>query len=64
MDEMTALAAIKAAIAEAGWTAVASARALVAKRRLQGAKGARFLASRGYEEDVVNRVIGTGEFES
>lgn len=64
LDEATAAAAIKAAIAEAGWTAAAAAKALVEKRRLQGAKAARFLASRGFEEDVVNRVIGTGEFES
>jgi regulatory protein len=63
LDEATARAAIKEAIAETGWKALDSARELAQARKLAGARGARFLASRGYEEDVVERVIGTPEPE-
>lgn len=63
LEEATGRKAIKAAIAEAGWSPLTAARALVATRKLGGAKAARFLASRGFEEDVVERVIGTGGFE-
>ena len=63
LQEALAQKAVKEAIAESGWTALQAARALVAARKLTGAKGARFLASRGFEEDVVERVIGTGGIE-
>lgn len=63
LEEAVARAAVKDAIAESGWTAQQAARALVAARKLEGPKGARFLASRGFEEDVVERVIGTGGIE-
>ncbi len=64
IDEATAQAAIKEAIAETGWKALESARELARARKLSGARGARFLASRGYEEDVVERVIGSEDSES
>ena len=63
LEESTARAAVKEAIAESGWDALKAARALVASRQIEGAKAARFLAGRGYEEDLVERVIGTGEIE-
>ena len=63
LEESTARAAVKEAIAESGWNALKAARELVASRKIEGAKAARFLASRGYEEDLVERVIGTGEIE-
>lgn len=58
LEEPLARAAVQEAIAEAGWSALEAARALVAGRKLSGAKAARFLASRGFEEDVVERVVG------
>ena len=63
LAEAAARSAIKEAIFEAGWNALEAARKLVVARKLGGAKGARFLASRGFEEDVVERVIGAGEIE-
>lgn len=63
LDEATARAAVQAEVAESGWTALSAARALVTARRLSGAKGARFLAARGFEEDLVERVIGSGGFD-
>lgn len=63
LDEPTARAAVQAEIAESGWTALAAAQALSSAKKLTGVKGARFLASRGFEEDLVERVIGTGEFD-
>ncbi len=63
LDETVARAAVQAEIAESGWNALSAAQALVKARKLSGAKGARFLASRGFEEDLVERVIGTGGFD-
>ena len=63
LDEQTARVAVQAEIAESGWTAPSAAQALVKARKLSGAKGARFLASRGFEEELVERVIGTGGFD-
>lgn len=59
VEEPVASAAVKEMIAEAGWSALAAARSLVQRRKLAGAKAARFLASRGFDEDVVERVIGS-----
>lgn len=58
LEEPLARAAVQEAISEAGWSAPEAARALIAGRKLFGAKAARFLASRGFEEDVVERVVG------
>lgn len=63
LDEAVARGAVKDAIAESGWIALDAARRLVAARKLTGAKAGRFLASRGFEEDVVERVIGSGGAE-
>lgn len=35
----------------------ARARALVSRRKLTGAKAARFLAGKGYDEDLIRRVV-------
>lgn len=63
LEDQTARAAVQAEIVESGWNAASAAQALVKARKLSGLKGARFLASRGFEEDLVERVIGTGEFD-
>ena len=63
LEETLAARALKEAIAESGWSALEAARGLVAQRKLTGAKAGRFLASRGFEEDVVERVIGSGGVE-
>jgi regulatory protein len=57
LDEALARSAVAEAISEAGWVALEAARALMGARRLTGAKAARFLASRGFEEDVVERLV-------
>lgn len=64
IDEQTAAFAAQAAAKEAGYDELSSARALVAKRKLSGAKAARFLGSRGYSEDVIAKIVGNegGEF--
>ncbi len=63
LEEPTARTALQEAIAESGWSALAAARQVVRSRKIAGVKAARFLASRGYEEDVVERVIGYGDIE-
>lgn len=60
IDEALAAQAARAEAKARGYDELAQAEALVAKRRLAGAKAARFLASRGFSEDVVERVIGAG----
>lgn len=50
-------AAVAAAAEEAAYDPLSAAKALVRKRRLTGAKGARFLASRGFPEDVVRAAV-------
>lgn len=57
LDQALARTAVQAAIAEARWVALEAARGLMAARKLSGAKAARFLASRGFEEDVVERLV-------
>ena len=59
VEAQGAAAAMQEAITEAAWSALSAARALVLRRKLSGAKAARFLASRGFDEDVVERVIGS-----
>jgi regulatory protein len=63
LDEALAASSAKEAMAEVGWSALEAARALVAQRKLTGAKAARFLSARGFQEDVVERVIGSGGVE-
>lgn len=55
IDENTAREAVEHAITELSWREADAANALMKKRNLSGAKAARFLASRGFSEDVVNR---------
>jgi regulatory protein len=53
-----ATSAARAAAHEAGHDDLSAARALVKKRKLSGVKAARLLASRGFDEDVISRVVG------
>jgi regulatory protein len=57
LEESQAQAAVREAIAASGWSAPEAARALVAKRKLDGAKAARDLASRGFDEDLIERLV-------
>lgn len=57
LEDALARTAVQEAIAESGWSALEAARALLTARKLSGAKAARFLGSRGFEEDVVARLV-------
>lgn len=57
VDEATARAAIDETVSALGWDALRAAEALVQRRGLTGAKAARFLASRGFDEETVVRVL-------
>lgn len=59
IDENTATQAIADAIVELEWNENVAAEVLVKKRHLAGVKAARFLASRGFSEDLCNR-FGNG----
>lgn len=59
LDERTSCQAISDAITELEWKEGPAAEALVKKRNLAGVKAARFLASRGFSEDLCNR-FGNG----
>jgi regulatory protein len=43
--------------AAAGYDPLQAARALLAKKRVTGAKAARFLASRGFDEELIRRLV-------
>ena len=60
LDEAVARAAADAIAAELDWSAAASAQALLDRRRLTGAKAARFLASRGFDEDTIAALVELG----
>lgn len=55
LDEGTAAQACDDARAELEWSEPVAAAALVKKRHLDGVKAARFLAARGFSEDLCNR---------
>lgn len=57
LDAQTIDSAVAEARAELGWNESAAAQALISKRRLEGVKAARFLASRGFSEDTVARLV-------
>ena len=59
IDEAIGARAADEAIAELEWNESAAAQTLVKKRHLDGVKAARFLASRGFSEDLCNR-FGNG----
>lgn len=63
LDDALVSEACAAAIAELGWVELDVARSLITKRKLEGAKAARFLGSRGFSEDVVERLVGSAEVE-
>ncbi|MCA3017002.1 MAG: RecX family transcriptional regulator [Myxococcaceae bacterium] len=57
LGEAEAGAAVAEARVEAGHDDEAAARALLARRRLEGVKAARFLASRGFDEVLIRRLL-------
>lgn len=61
LEEGLALGAVEVAARAAGTDDETAARKLVAQRRVVGAKAARLLASRGFEEEVIRRVVDLGE---
>lgn len=58
LDEAVARRAVQVAAESLRWDQRAAAEKLLAARRLSGAKAARFLASRGFDEDLVSRLSG------
>jgi regulatory protein len=46
------------AVKEHGFDDAAAAKQLLQKRKLSGAKAARFLAGRGFPEDVIEKLVG------
>lgn len=59
LDERTARDAIDLAREELGFVDRSAAMDLLKKRKLEGAKAARFLASRGFSEDLVEQLVGS-----
>jgi regulatory protein len=57
VDERVAALAVQAGAEALGHDDEAAARALVEKRRVTGAKAARLLAARGFDEDLIARVV-------
>lgn len=58
LDEALARSAVREAMEASGWSPRDAAAHLAASRKLSGTKAARFLASRGFEEDVISRLLG------
>lgn len=59
LDEAAVTAGIARAREELAFDDEAAARRLIGARRLTGAKAARLLASHGFDEDLVARLVGT-----
>jgi SOS response regulatory protein OraA/RecX len=57
VDPSVAVTAVEVAAAEAGQTDEAAARALLATRKAEGAKAARLLASRGFDEALIAKLV-------
>jgi regulatory protein len=57
VDEDVAAEAVSRAAVETGHDDLAAAKALVQKRKLTGARAARFLASRGFAFELIERVV-------
>jgi regulatory protein len=57
VESAVAEAAVEAAAKEAAYDPLSAAKALVRRRRLSGAKAARFLSARGFSEDVVRAAV-------
>jgi regulatory protein len=57
IDPALAAQASRSAAAEGGHDDLDAARALLAKRKVQGARAARLLASRGFSEDVIEQLV-------
>jgi SOS response regulatory protein OraA/RecX len=58
VDQALAEHAVIAAATELGADDEAAARALLARRRVEGPKAARLLIARGFDEDLVRRLTG------
>ena len=63
LDDALVSEACASAITELGWVELDAARSLMTKRKLEGAKAARFLGGRGFSADVVERLVGSAEVE-
>lgn len=50
-------AALTRVVADSGFDPLTAAKALVTKRRLTGLHAARFLAARGFDDDVIRRLV-------
>ncbi len=65
VSPQVARAAVDAEVRESGHDEAAAARALLARRKVTGAKAARLLLSRGFDEELVRRLVplvdGVGE---
>ena len=61
LDEATAQKAVDAEVKASGWSALSAAKALLAKRRLSGARAVRFLLARGFEEETARAAAGFDE---
>jgi regulatory protein len=57
VGEGVALAAVDEEARRAGHTDEAAARALLTRRKLTGLKAARFLAGRGFDEELIARLV-------
>jgi SOS response regulatory protein OraA/RecX len=61
IDPAVAREAVAVAAAEAGQSDEGSARALLAARKVTGAKAARLLASRGFDEALIRKLVDLGD---
>lgn len=61
LPEAEVRAAVQAEVDETGWSARSAAAALLAKKRLTGAKAVRFLLARGFDEADARRAAGFDE---
>lgn len=58
VDESQAAAAVTLSATESGHSDEAAAKGLIAKRKMSGVKAARWLLSRGFDEELVRRLCG------
>ncbi len=63
LDESSARKAVEQVKADTAWDAFDAGFRLLKKRHLSGLKAARFLASRGFDEGVVQRLVPQAMYE-
>lgn len=61
VEEGLATATVQREAEASGHRDEAAARALLSARRLAGPRAARFLARRGFDEDLIDRLVGFGD---